>query len=145
MAIGFVILISMGIALGIVFLLVLFGLLFALRTRRINNELPAYPVPYANEKDQDATTPHRRPTSLLATLNAATAMMALEKPGKATRESTPEDDTDSIDEADLTAEKAAEEDEMTFSRFSFVGENAGELSVAADQELKLLDRRCVVS
>lgn len=66
MAVGIVILISIAIALGVVFLLVLIGLLVALSRRR---DEPAYPVQEAHDND---SIYQRRPNDLLATVGAAT-------------------------------------------------------------------------
>ncbi|PWN21592.1 hypothetical protein BCV69DRAFT_287235 [Microstroma glucosiphilum] len=68
LAVGLVILISIAIGLGIVFLLVLIGLLIALARRRPNRgvDVPISP------SDEMLSAEKKRPTSLLATLNAAT-------------------------------------------------------------------------
>lgn len=68
LAVGLVILISIAIGLGVVFLLVLLGLLVALARRRPNRgvDVPISP------SDEMLSTEKKRPSSLLATLNAAT-------------------------------------------------------------------------
>ncbi len=68
LAAGLVILISIAIGLGIVFLLVLLGLVWAL-TRRRSRENFAVPVSASNDS---LSHPKEKPASLLATLNAAT-------------------------------------------------------------------------
>ena len=68
LAVGLVILISIAIGLGIVFLLVLLGLIFAL-TRRRPKEQFVVPVSASDDSLVPAET---KPGSLLATLNAAT-------------------------------------------------------------------------
>lgn len=68
LAVGLVILISIAIGLGVVFLLVLLGLLVALARRRPNRgvDVPISP------SDELLAAEKKRPSSLLATLNAAT-------------------------------------------------------------------------
>lgn len=68
LAVGLVILISIAIGLGLVFLLVLLGLLFAIARRRPNRgvDVPISP------SDELLAADKKRPDSLLATLNAAT-------------------------------------------------------------------------
>ncbi|PWZ02155.1 hypothetical protein BCV70DRAFT_198438, partial [Testicularia cyperi] len=70
LAVGLVILISIAIGLGIVFLLVLIGLLWALGRRRPDRSVDV-PIS-ASEDSLAATGEKKRPSSLLATLNAAT-------------------------------------------------------------------------
>ncbi|EPQ29243.1 uncharacterized protein PFL1_02998 [Pseudozyma flocculosa PF-1] len=69
LAVGLVILISIAIGLGIVFLLVLLGLIWALSRRRPNEQVD---VPISGSEDSLAVGEKKRPSSLLATLNAAT-------------------------------------------------------------------------
>ncbi|PWN50996.1 hypothetical protein IE53DRAFT_68983 [Violaceomyces palustris] len=69
LAVGLVILISIAIGLGIVFLLVLIGLLWALSRRNPNQSVD---VPISSSEDSFAGAEKTRPSSLLATLNAAT-------------------------------------------------------------------------
>ncbi|CAO1617058.1 unnamed protein product [Sympodiomycopsis kandeliae] len=68
LAVGLVILISIAIGLGVVFLLVLLGLLVALARRRPQRgvDVPISP------SDEALASQKQRPSSLLATLNAAT-------------------------------------------------------------------------
>ncbi|KAN0064481.1 hypothetical protein ACQY0O_002107 [Thecaphora frezii] len=69
LAVGLVILISIAIGLGIVFLLVLIGLIWALSHRRPTEQVE---VPISGSEDSLVATERKRPSSLLATLNAAT-------------------------------------------------------------------------
>ncbi|CAO1625947.1 unnamed protein product [Jaminaea pallidilutea] len=68
LAVGLVILISIAIGLGVVFLLVLLGLIIALARRKPNRgvDVPISP------SDEMLASEKKRPSSLLATLNAAT-------------------------------------------------------------------------
>lgn len=66
LAVGVVILISIAIAAGVVFLLVLIGILWTLFARRDNKK-----VEYAMF-DDDVSSEHQRPSSLLEHINAAT-------------------------------------------------------------------------
>lgn len=68
LAVGIVILISIAIAAGIVFLLVLLGILWALFSRRRHDDDKLAGV----VDDDDDSSAHARPTSLLAHINAAT-------------------------------------------------------------------------
>ncbi|GAK63141.1 cellular morphogenesis protein [Moesziomyces antarcticus] len=70
LAVGLVILISIAIGLGIVFLLVLLGLIWAVARRR--PEPRNVDVPVSASDDSLGVGEKKRPSSLLATLNAAT-------------------------------------------------------------------------
>ncbi|TKY86439.1 hypothetical protein EX895_004588 [Sporisorium graminicola] len=70
LAVGLVILISIAIGLGIVFLLVLLGLIWAVARRR--PEPRDLDVPLSASEDSLGVGEKKRPSSLLATLNAAT-------------------------------------------------------------------------
>lgn len=70
LAVGLVILISIAIGLGIVFLLVLLGLIWAVARRR--PEPRDMGVPLSASEDTLGLGEKKRPSSLLATLNAAT-------------------------------------------------------------------------
>ncbi|UZJ54620.1 hypothetical protein CBS101457_003940 [Exobasidium rhododendri] len=74
LAIGIVILISIAIGLGVVFLLVLLGLIWALLFRKKNRSGVDVPVSPSDETlaVAGAAGEKKRPSSLLATLNAAT-------------------------------------------------------------------------
>lgn len=102
LSVGIVILISIAIALGVVFLVVLIGLLLALKNRKADQKA-AYPAAGRYNKDEDVIEEKgRRPTSLLATLNAATALVAADgatKSAAAKRETGPsqyDDDARSV-------------------------------------------------
>lgn len=140
LSVGIVILISIAIALGIVFLLVLIGLLLALRTRRSSEKNTSYPVaPAAASRTSTGPQDRQRPTSLLATLSAATAAVAAadsgkEKMGEKGFGSTvlDPDDSQSIDEdvyGGARRASAGSEDgvEMVRTRYSFEAENDGEV------------------
>lgn len=150
MAVGLVILISIAIALGIVFLLVLIALLIALRTRDDRGDTPVvgYPVMPDDRADDDsiqggAAAMRKRPSALLATLNAATAKMALsEKQAQQQRQPSPDlfDDSNSMNSGAGAGTVDADVDEArAYTRFSFHAEQEGELSVAANEELVILD------
>lgn len=107
LSVGIVILISIAIALGVVFLLVLVGLLVALKNRKADQKAAAYPAAGRyNGSDDEIHEKGRRPTSLLATLNAATALVAADgatKNQQAKRETGPSQyDDDSTDDHDLS-------------------------------------------
>jgi len=72
LSLGIVILISMAVALGVVFLLVLIGVLVALARRRDD---PAYPPQEQRDSAEAAYAAHRAPNDLLATVGAATAVL----------------------------------------------------------------------
>jgi len=123
LSIGIVVLISIAIALGIVFFLVVIGLFFVLR-RRSTEQQRQYPVNVPYTADQSEKTKHR-PTSLLATLNAATAMIATESSRNTARNLNP-DDSASLDNevAGIIRSKGpnqedADEDEYVRARWSF--------------------------
>ena len=153
MAVGLVILISIAIALGIVFLLVLLALLIALRTRD-DHGVPAVGYPVAPPEDDDASIKaggggmRKRPSALLATLNAATAKMALSEKTAAVAPRQPSPDL--FDDSNSMNSGIADVDEMIVrTRFSFHAEQEGELTVGANEELVILDSQdpdwCVVA
>lgn len=156
MAVGLVILISIAIALGIVFLLVLLALLIALRTRD-DHGVPAVGYPVAPPEDDDASIKaggggmRKRPSALLATLNAATAKMALSEKTAAASAAAPRPPSpDLFDDSNSMNSGIADVDEMVVrTRFSFHAEQEGELTVGANEELVILDSQdpdwCVVA
>ena len=81
LAVGLVILISIAIGLGIVFLLVLLGLIWAVARRR--PEPRDVDVPLSASDDSLGLGEKKRPSSLLATLNAATENAMLGENGTA--------------------------------------------------------------
>lgn len=164
LSVGIVILISIAIALGVVFLLVLIGLLFALRHRdsQESKAHASYPVgvPYADKTPEKTK---QRPTSLLATLNAATARVASGNQDarrtvhdNASREHSPVASPRSIYHSDNEEEDDAmagaigypsgrtsdygEDADIVRTRYSFEAENQGEINVEANEEIKILDR-----
>ncbi|KAG0143087.1 hypothetical protein CROQUDRAFT_81484 [Cronartium quercuum f. sp. fusiforme G11] len=76
-SVGIVIVISMAIALGIIFIGVLIGLLIALRMRSKENTTiqEGYAIGHEEEEEEEAIERRARPTSLLATIDAATMAM----------------------------------------------------------------------
>lgn len=150
------ILISIAIALGVVFLVVLVGILAALARRK---EEPSYPV-----RDNGNETPpneNRRPSSLLANVGAATVrspsppcgqadhpgMQAILLDGKSkTNEKSgviPLEKSRSFDTTDGAALSFEgdnpEVDSTARARYSFTGEHPGELSVRAGEDLVILE------
>ncbi|EMD37469.1 hypothetical protein CERSUDRAFT_114109 [Gelatoporia subvermispora B] len=157
LATGVVILISIAIAAGIVFLLVLIGILWTLFARR-DDKLAKYD---AADVDEDDDSSHR-PSSLLAHINAATrttilgaqgpfgvqnvgqeegamgaaAMAADHDPfapdaSNYVRAETPSDA--------IAGTMGAEEIRPAHARYSFDGAGEGELALAAGQDLEILD------
>jgi hypothetical protein len=150
-----VILISIAIAAGVVFLLALIGILWTLFARR-GDKLDKYD---AQEADDDDSTTHR-PTSLLEHINAATRTTIIGSPfgpsdsekhaeamamvpsassdpfgpdaSNFARADTPSDAMGGI----LTGEEVSR---PAHARFSFDGAGEGELPIGAGQELEILD------
>ena len=142
------------------FLLVLIGFIIAIRYRhneQKQNHLGAAPVDYDNDSTEEKRK--HRPTSLLATLNAATAMMTQggkegKEPRRIPSRSTNgyEDDSRSIGEENLgqaavarmrnTSSQMAdeEEDDLVRMRYSFHAEAPGELDCEVGEEIRVLDR-----
>ena len=143
LAAGLVILVSIAIGLGVVFLLVLIGLLVALARRKEEQQYP--PPDPAHEKDAAGLDRAQRPSSLLQTVGAATAVM-LEGEGKGGEKSTPDDqhDADSSfgdDSAIGYGSEFGEEREAStaLARYSFHAEHPGELSISANEQLSILE------
>ncbi|SCV69677.1 BQ2448_1071 [Microbotryum intermedium] len=160
LSVGLVILISIAIALGVVFLLVLIGLLIALARRR-DEERPNHLHDEAAsaesiKRDGGGGGGVRRPTDLLATVGAATAVLldsSHEKSRSAAAGTHSEDnssgggvealagagalsyDSHGYDEGDepLGADSTAR------ARYSFTAEHPGELSVSAGEDLTVLE------
>jgi len=153
LATGIVILISIAIAAGVVFLLALIGILWTLLSRR-DDKLSKY---NANEDEDDDSVQHR-PSSLLEHINAATRTTILGAP--LTNVST-EKEIATATEPDplgpdgsnyLRAETpsdavvgtmAAEEEysRPAHARYSFDGTGEGELPLTAGLEVEVLDDR----
>ncbi|KAH0827775.1 cortical protein marker for cell polarity-domain-containing protein [Lanmaoa asiatica] len=159
LATGIVILISIAIAAGVVFLLALIGILWALLSRR-DDKLSRYD----NEEDDDDSTQHR-PSSLLEHINAATRttilgtqspfnQFSVEKEETA-REGGVEPEADpfgpdasnylrAATPSDAVIGTMAAEEEGSrpaHARYSFDGSGEGELPLTAGTEIEVLDDR----
>jgi hypothetical protein len=171
LAVGLVILISIAISLGLVFLLVLIGLLIALRHRhKDGGNNTSYPVGVhaADNNAEEQEKSRHRPTSLLATLNAATAMMTTDNrdpkgPSRGSpsssfvgqREPPYAHDDGVLGGAAAASSGAAhdhhhdhDEDDLgvgepqdfeTHARYSFEAEREGELSIRTNDPVLVLD------
>jgi len=166
LATGVVILISIAIAAGIVFVLVLFGIFWTLFSRR--DEVLSKFDP-ADVGDDDDSAQHR-PSSLLAHINAATRTTILGSPSpfnnagpEKERPTTADADASNIGHDPFAGPDASnylraetpsdafggavgsEETEglgrVTHARYSFDGKGEGELPLNVGQELEILDER----
>jgi nitrogen fixation-related uncharacterized protein len=159
LATGIVILISIAIAAGIVFLIVLIGILWALFSRRHEREEGKYEV--SDMGDDDST--NGRPTSLLAHINAATrnTIMGAQSPFGAHAEkelaaagaagAETDDgygpDADGFTRAETPSDAIGmamggeEEGRPARARYSFDGTEDGELPLSAGTEVLILDDR----
>lgn len=158
LATGIVILISIAIAAGVVFLLALIGILWTLLSRR-DDKLARY----ESEDDDDDSTQHR-PSSLLEHINAATRTTILgtqspfnnfsvEKEEAAREGAEPEGDPFGPDASNylraatpsdaMIGTMAAEEESSrpAHARYSFDGSGEGELPLTAGMEIEVLDDR----
>ncbi|PBK91327.1 hypothetical protein ARMGADRAFT_1046488 [Armillaria gallica] len=158
LATGVVILISIAIAAGVVFLLALIGILWTLFSRR-DEKLNKLDV-----VDEDDDSTHHRPSSLLEHINAATRATVLggaaydryddKEEEKILRDaSTPAPDADPFGPDDsnyLRAETPSDavgglmgEDSSrpAHARYSFDGAGEGELPLSAGAEVEVLDDR----
>ena len=159
LAVGVVILISIAIAAGVVFLLALIGILWTLFTRR-DDKLGKFEG--AEDDDDDST--HHRPSSLLDHINAATRNTILgtsspfgfgrEKDEALTTKGAMASDLDPF-AADgsnyLRAETPSdahagilateETSRPAHARYSFDGTGEGELALTAGTEVEVLDDR----
>lgn len=157
MATGVVILISIAIAAGIVFLLALIGILWTLFSRK-DEKLNKFDG--TDDEDEDST--HHRPSSLLEHINAATRTTIIganpfnynEKEEKATGSPTqPEADpfasgpdasnyVRAETPSDVAGGMLAEETSRpAHARYSFDGTGEGELPISAGAEVEVLDDR----
>lgn len=157
LAVGVVILISIAIAAGVVFLLVLLGVLWALFARRDNK------VDYVAYEDDDDSM-HQRPSSLLEHINAATRTTILgtspfadskaksgEEDGAMAMGADPfiaEHDGDNFRRAETPSDAmhgmgAAAEDQgrPAHARYSFDGSGQGELPLDEGMSIEVLDDR----
>ncbi len=159
LAIGVVILISIAIGAGIVFLIVLLGVLWTLFSRR--DEVISKFDP-ADIGDDDDSTQHR-PSSLLAHINAATSATILGGKGHSVsgeKEAAADTGASSIGHDPLSGPDASnylraetpsdafggglvgeETARPAHARFSFDGSGEGELGLVVGQELEILDDR----
>ncbi|RDB25199.1 Polarized growth protein rax2 [Hypsizygus marmoreus] len=154
LATGVVILISIAIAAGVVFLLALIGILWTLLSRR-DDKLSKFDA--ADDDDDDST--HHRPSSLLEHINAATRTTILgsspfgnpsgekeeEKIAKDTHDPFGPDasnymraETPSDAVGGLMAEETSR---PAHARYSFDGTGEGELPMSAGAEVEVLDDR----
>ncbi|KAF8891660.1 cortical protein marker for cell polarity-domain-containing protein [Infundibulicybe gibba] len=160
LATGVVILISIAIAAGVVFLLALIGILWTLFSRR-DDKLNKFEA--TEDNDDDST--HHRPSSLLEHINAATRTTILgtspfggnlssekgEKTGRDTTSPTPEQDPFGPDASNyMRAETpsdavgglmAEETSRPAYARYSFDGTGEGELPLSAGADVEVLDDR----
>lgn len=153
LAVGVVILISIAIAAGVVFLLALIGILWTLFARK-DEKLNKYE---GEENDEDST--HHRPSSLLEHINAATRTTILGGATSPYAEYSEKDEEKSRSDPDPFAPDAggfaraetpsdamggmmAEEvSRPAHARYSFDGNGEGELPISAGDELEVLDDR----
>lgn len=156
---GVVILISIAIAAGVVFLLVLFGILWTLVSRK--EELVK-----TVDQDEDDDSLHQRPSSLLAHVNAATRTTILgatspfsqynaEKEEESTGQRSGNDNVDMFGpdasnyvraETPSDALGGGEVGRPAHARYSFEASGDGELALTAGMELEVLndsDQACV--
>lgn len=158
LATGVVILISIAIAAGVVFLLALIGILWTLFSRR-EDKLNKFDV--VEEEDDDST--HHRPSSLLEHINAATRTTILgaspfsnynaekDEGGVSRGNPTPEPDPFAADASHYVRAEtpsdavggilAEEMSRPAHARYSFDGGGEGELAISAGAEVEVLDDR----
>ncbi|KAL5528412.1 hypothetical protein ACEPAF_7548 [Sanghuangporus sanghuang] len=153
LAVGVVILISIAISAGVVFLLVLLGILWTLFARRGNDKLD-----YAAYEEDDESM-HQRPSSLLEHINEATrttilgAPAGFDNPLKHEDELTSADpfaqehDGDHFQRAETPSDAMGlgtageEQGRPAHARYSFDGAGEGELPLAEGMDLEILDDR----
>ncbi|KAJ7132890.1 cortical protein marker for cell polarity-domain-containing protein [Mycena crocata] len=156
LATGIVILISIAIAAGVVFLLALIGILWTLFSRR-DDKLNKFDA--AEDDDDDST--HHRPSSLLEHINAATRTTiigaspfahssAKEDKHLDTRPPTPDDpfapDASNYMRAETPSDAIGgvmteEMSRPAQARYSFDGTGDGELPISAGSAVEVLDDR----
>lgn len=149
-----VILISIAIAAGVIFLLVLLGILWTLFARRDNSK-----VDVAVYEDDDDSM-HQRPSSLLEHINAATRGAIVGTPPFETSKSKSGDedgpdpfisqdhDDDNFRRAETPSDAiggivAEEQGRPAHARYSFDGAGDGELPLEEGMNLEILDDRDV--
>jgi hypothetical protein len=159
LATGVVILISIAIAAGVVFLLALIGILWTLFSRK-EDKLNKFDG--TDDEDEDST--HHRPSSLLEHINAATRTTILgtspyiynEKEEKTTGSPTQQQqeadpfasgaDASNYVRAETPSDAvggllAEETSRPAHARYSFDGTGEGELPISAGAEVEVLDDR----
>lgn len=150
---GIVILISIAIAAGVVFLLVLIGILWTLFSRKEQHVKTV-------DQDEDDDSLHQRPSSLLAHVNAATRTTILgatspfsqqnaEKEEEASGRGSGRDTTDPFGpdasnyvRAETPSDALGSGGEIgrpAHARYSFEASGEGELPLTAGMELEVLD------
>jgi hypothetical protein len=151
LAVGVVILISIAIAAGVVFLIALIGILWTLFSRKDDK------LKYEAEEEEDDST-HRRPSSLLEHINAATRTTILgsspyqdysgeKDDDKARSEQDPFGaDASNFARAETPSDAMGgilqeETSRPAHARYSFDGTGEGELPISAGAELEVLDDR----
>jgi len=157
LAVGVVVLISIAIAAGVVFLLALTGILWTLFGRR-DDKLNKLDV--ADEDDDEDST-HHRPSSLLEHINAATRTTILgagglfhegkdgEEKGLPSRDADHDlfgPDASNFARAETPSDVAGgvltrEDARPAHARYSFDGAGEGELALTTGQEVEVLDDR----
>ncbi|KAF5326160.1 hypothetical protein D9611_000155 [Ephemerocybe angulata] len=155
LAVGVVILISIAIAAGVVFLIALIGILWTLFSRK-DDKL----TKYEGEEEEDDST-HHRPSSLLEHINAATRTTILgttspysndysdkdeDRAGKSDVHDPFAADASNYVRAETPSEAAGgmlqeETSRPAHARYSFDGTGEGELPISAGVELEVLDDR----
>ncbi|KAF5351821.1 hypothetical protein D9756_007372 [Leucocoprinus leucothites] len=153
LATGVVILISIAIAAGVVFLLALIGILWTLFSRRDDK------VKYDGAEEDDDDSTHHRPSSLLEHINAATrtTILGSTSPFSNYGLEKEEDRTGRIDDSDpfgpdasnyLRAETPSEAiggllpeegSRIAHVRYDFAPDGEGELALQAGTEVEILD------
>ena len=156
LAVGVVILISIAIAAGVVFLLALVGILWTLFSRR-DDKLNKFDA----VEDDDDSSLHHRPSSLLEHINAATRTTILGTNPYSNYNPEKEEEKNNRDGLDrevygadasnyLRAETPSdaiggmapeEVSRPAHARYSFDGAGEGELPISAGAELEVLDDR----
>ncbi|BGO92154.1 hypothetical protein NBRC10512v2_004420 [Rhodotorula toruloides] len=146
LAAGLVILISIAIGLGLVFLLVLIGLLIALARRK---DEPQYPPPDARRGYESGTETSsinglHRPNSLLQTVGAATAVLLDPKGEKAVDHDSLNGGAagGSLDDGALGYGSDYGDDaepSTALARYSFHAEHPGELTISTNEQLTILE------
>lgn len=152
LAVGIVILISIAIAAGVVFFLVLLGILWTLFSRKEQIKTV--------DQDEDDDSLHQRPSSLLAHVNAATRTTILGATSPFSQNSPEKEEEVSgqrsgHDNADVFGPDASnyiraetpsdvhgssgEVGRPAHARYSFEATGEGELALTAGMELEILD------